>query len=547
MGIRARGPRSAEGQREPLRRADAGASSASDAAGPEAAVLAAERVSKSFSGVLALRDVDFDLRRGEVHALMGENGAGKSTLMKILAGVHTDYEGSIFVAGRAHRFAGVRDAEEAGVAIIHQELNLVPELSVADNIFLGREPLIAGLIIDRGRILRAAEALLRRLDIAIDPDGRVAELRVGEQQLVEIAKALSLETRILIMDEPTSALSSAECETLFSVVRQLAADGVAIVFTSHRIDEVLMLADRVTVLRDGMLVLTAPIEELSRAAIISAMVGREMTASHREADVRTEAAVLSVRDLALDVVVRRQWRPVLRGVSFDLRRGEILGIAGLLGSGRTEILESIFGVQRGRRSGAIAIDGADVSVESPTDAYRLGIALVTEDRKARGLHLGSSIRDNVALPSVGALSRFGYRAFAREAALAADVVERLSVRCSDIDQIASTLSGGNQQKIVIGKWLATRPRILLLDEPTRGIDVGAKQEIYQLVFGLAAEGLAIVVVSSEMPELLLLSDRVLVICEGRQTGMLRRAEATQEAIMRLAAPGMTDPSPGQRA
>jgi ribose transport system ATP-binding protein len=467
--------------------------------------------------------------------------------MKIFAGVHTEYEGAIFVSGWPHRFAGVRDAEEAGVAIIHQELNLVPELSVADNIFLGREPLIAGLFIDRGRILAAAKALLRRLDINIDPEGRVAELRVGEQQLVEIAKALSLETRILIMDEPTSALSSAECETLFGVVRQLAADGVAIVFTSHRIDEVLALADRVTVLRDGMRVITAPIEDLSRGAIISAMVGREMTASHREAAVRMERPVLSVRDLTLDVVVRRQWRPVLRGVSFDLRRGEILGIAGLLGSGRTEILESIFGVHRGSRGGTIAIDGSDVAVDSPADAYRLGIALVTEDRKARGLHLGASIRDNVALPSVGALSRFGYRAFAREAALAAEVVERLSVRCADIDQIVATLSGGNQQKIVIGKWLATRPRILLLDEPTRGIDVGAKQEIYQLIFGLAAEGLAIVVVSSEMPELLLLSDRVLVICEGRQTGLLRRAEATQEAIMRLAAPGMSEPSMGLQA
>jgi ribose transport system ATP-binding protein len=379
---------------------------------------------------------------------------------------------------------------------------------------------------------------LRRLDIDLDPENRVAELRVGEQQLVEIAKALSLDARILIMDDPTSALSTAECETLFKVVRQLAATGVAIIFTSHRIDEVIALADRVTVLRDGRRVLTAPIGELSRGAIISAMVGRDIALSHRDAVVAAGAPVLSVRDLTLSTVSRRGWRRVLHGVSFDLRRGEILGIGGLLGSGRTEILESIFGVARGWRGGEIRVDGEPVAIDSPTAACRLGVALVTEDRKARGLHLASSICENVALPSVGELSRFGVRAFAREAALADDVVERLSVRCNGIEQIAATLSGGNQQKVVIGKWLATEPRILLLDEPTRGIDVGAKQEIYQLVFKLAAEGLGIVVVSSEMLELLLLSDRVLVMCEGRQTGVLPRAEATQEAIMRLAAPGV---------
>jgi ribose transport system ATP-binding protein len=502
-----------------------------------AAALEARRIGKSFSGVTVLNDVDFDLKAGEVHALIGENGAGKSTLMKILAGVHTDYDGTMRVGGRLQRFNGIRDAERAGIAIIHQELDLVRELTVADNIFLGREPLVAGVLIDRRRIVKAAEVLLRRLGIDIDPESRVAELRVGEQQLVEIAKALSLDARILIMDEPTSALSSSECKTLFKVVRQLAADGVAIVFISHRLDEILALADRVTILRDGKHVVTAPIGELTRGAIISAMVGHDMVASRRHANAGAGTVVLSVRDLTLDSVSRRGWRRLLHGVSFDLRRGEILSIGGLLGSGRTEILESIFGVSSGWHGGRITVEGSDVAVRSPADAYRLGIALVTEDRKARGLLLGSSIRDNVALPSVGAMARFGLRAFAREAALAVDVVERLSVRCSGIDQIASTLSGGNQQKVVIGKWLATQPRILLLDEPTRGIDVGAKEEIYELIFRLAADGLGIIVVSSEMPELLLLSDRVLVMCEGRQTGLLRRADATQEAVMRLAAPG----------
>ncbi|SFI95606.1 sugar ABC transporter ATP-binding protein [Bradyrhizobium sp. Gha] len=502
------------------------------------AVLSAERVSKSFAGVQALHDVDFDLRHGEVHALMGENGAGKSTLMKILAGVHTSYDGTILVEGRAASFSGVRDAEEAGVAIIHQELNLVPELSVADNIFLGREPLIGGVLIDRRRMIRAAGRLLARLGVGIAPDTRIAGLRVGEQQLVEIAKALSLNARILIMDEPTSALSSSECDTLFKIVRQLAREGVAIIYTSHRIEEVLELADRVTVLRDGRRVVTAPIDELSRGAIISAMVGREMTANERGATARDGAVVLSVQGLTLDTLGPHGWRRTLHGVSFELKRGEILGIGGLLGSGRTEILESIFGVARGWREGRIAIDGAAVDIVSASDAYHHGVALVSEDRKERGLHLAASICDNVALPSIGVLSRFGLRTFARERALAADMVKRLSVRCTGIGQEAAALSGGNQQKVVIGKWLATEPRILLLDEPTRGIDIGAKQEIYRLIFDLAAQGLGIIVVTSEMPELLLLSDRILVMCEGRQTGILARENATQETVMRLATPGM---------
>jgi ribose transport system ATP-binding protein len=517
---------------------------AAQSSGSHAIVLQALGVFKAFAGVTALHDVDFNLMSGEVHALMGENGAGKSTLMKILAGVHVDYEGEIRIEDAPVRFSGVQDAERAGVAIIHQELNLVPELTAAENMFLGREPLILGSFVDHKRIAKTASALLKRLGIEIDAQRRIAELRIGEQQLVEIAKALSLDARILIMDEPTSALSTAECETLFKVVRQLAQAGVAIIYTSHRLDEVVALANRVTVLRDGQRVLTAPIEGLSQGAIISAMVGREVTLTRRDSVASSTAPVLSIRNLTLDKVSSRGWRRVLQGVSFDVRRGEILGIGGLLGSGRTEILESIFGVAHGWRGGDIAIDGEPASINSAAEARRLGVAMVTEDRKALGLHIASTIRDNVALPSVGVESRFGLRGFARESALATDVVEKLQVRCSGIDQIVATLSGGNQQKVAIGKWLATNPRVLLLDEPTRGIDVGAKQEIYQLIFRLAAQGLAIVVVTSEMPELLLLSDRVLVMCEGRQTGVISGAEATQEVIMRLAAPGMSDPLVG---
>ena len=516
--------------------APAGRDRVTDVAAVQRAVLAARGICKDFSSVRVLQAVDFELRAGEVHALMGENGAGKSTLMKIIAGVHTAYDGEISIDGRPVRFDSVRDAERAGIAIIHQELNLVRELTVADNIFLGREPLVAGLIVDKKQMVRSAAALLQRLGIAIDPDSRIAGLRVGEQQLVEIARALSLDARILIMDEPTSALSSAECEILFKVVRQLAAAGVAIVYISHRIDEVMELADRVTVLRDGCHVVTAPIAELSRGAIIKAMVGREMaTGDHAPAD-RAGAIVLSVRDLTLEVVGRRGWRRVLDRVSFDLKQGEILGIGGLLGSGRSEILESIFGSARGQRSGEIRVRGQRARINSPVDAGRNGIALVTEDRKERGLHLAASIEDNVALPSIHVLARFGLRDFAAEADMARKVVKDIGVRCTGIEQVAATLSGGNQQKVVIGKWLATRPSILLLDEPTRGIDVGAKREIYDLVFALAAQGIGIVVVSSELPELLLLSDRVLVMCEGRPTGILARAEATQESVMRLATP-----------
>jgi ribose transport system ATP-binding protein len=499
-------------------------------------VLKVSGISKRFGGIAALLGVGFDLKAGEIHALMGENGAGKSTLMKILAGVHTDYEGTISIGGEPMHFASVRDAESAGIAIIHQELNLVPELSVADNIFLGREPLIAGLIVNGRASVRAARALLTRLGIDLDPNARVGSLRVGEQQLVEIAKALSIEARILIMDEPTSALSPGECRRLFAIVRQLAKGGVAIVYISHRIDEVMQLADRVTILRDGRHVLTQSMDALNEDAIIAAMVGRSLLEASHEIGPGGGAVLLSVRDLSLSRPQRHSARRVLDGVSFDLHVGEILGIGGLLGSGRTEILETIFGSSVGQAGGVIRLDGAPVDIRSPRDARRLGIALLTEDRKTQGLHLNSSITDNVALPLTGRLSRFGLRAFAAEKDLAKGAVRSLGVKCESIGQSVSTLSGGNQQKVVIGKWLSTEPRVLLLDEPTRGIDVGAKREIYDLIFELAETGLAIIVVSSELPELLLLADRILVMSEGCQTAILTRAEASEERIMQLAAP-----------
>lgn len=503
---------------------------------PDATVLSAEHISKTFGGIAALSDVRFDLRAGEIHALMGENGAGKSTLMKILSGIYADYGGQMFLGGEPIRFSSVREAEAQGIAIIHQELNLVPELSVADNIFLGRERLVGGIFVDRKSSLAAARALLKRLGIALDPEAKVSSLRVGEQQLVEIAKALSIQARILFMDEPTSALSPGECVRLFAIMRQLAGEGVAIVYISHRIDEVMHLSDRVTVFRDGKYVWTRAMSDLDEGTIIAAMVGRELMQEMPNDRPLPDRSVLSVRDLTLSVALRHGWRQVLQGVSFDVGAGEILGIGGLLGSGRTEVLETIFGSAKGRRGGEILINGQRVDIRSPRDARLHGLALVTEDRKATGLHLHESVVNNVALPLVGRLGRLGLRSFRGERAVANRAVQSLRVRCSDIEQLAGTLSGGNQQKVVIGKWLATAPSVLLLDEPTRGIDVGAKREIYELIFRLAGEGLAIVFVSSELPELLHLCDRILVMSEGRQTGILQRKDATEERVMQLAAP-----------
>ncbi len=500
-------------------------------------LLAARRISKAFAGVTVLRNVDLALYPGEVHALMGENGAGKSTLVRILSGIISDFAGSIEVDGVESRFASVRDAQQAGIAIIHQELNLVPEMTVAENIFLGREPLITGVLVNQRALARAAGALLTRLGVRLDPAARVGSLRVGERQLVEIAKALSLDARILVMDEPTSALSQPECERLFLVIRQLAGAGVAIVYITHRMHEVELLADRVTVLRDGRLVVTGAARGFSPAALIAHMVGRETELAPPARAAASGRVALSVHGLGLRVPsAHGGWRDAIRDVSFEVRHNEVLGIGGLLGAGRTEILETIFGSARGERRGRIEIEGRPVAIGGPRDAIRHGLALITEDRKATGLLLGSSIRDNLSLPSLPAIAWFGLRHAGREMKLAHDRIGQMGVRCRDDAQAVAQLSGGNQQKVVLGKWLATNPGILLLDEPTRGIDIGAKQEIYDLVFRLAGAGLAVVVVTSELPELLLLSDRILVMCEGRQTGMLSRAEADEETVMTLASP-----------
>jgi ribose transport system ATP-binding protein len=504
------------------------------------AVLRARRIGKSFGPARVLHDVSLDLAEGDILAVVGENGAGKSTFMKILAGIYDDYDGMIELGGESIRFAGVRDAERRGIAIIHQELNLVPGLSVAENIYLGREPLRFGIIVDRRALMKAAQKLLAELGIRIDPAQRLGRLRIGEQQLVEIAKAISVGARILIMDEPTSALSPGETETLFAIVRRLASEGVAVIYISHRMDEIMALAHQVMVLRDGRHVLTAPIGDLTRERVITAMVGREITATHQSSRAKADRPALTVSNLSLDIMTRRGAKRVIDGVSFSVAPGEIFGIGGLLGSGRTEILETIFGASEGTSQGTIAIGGETVVVSSPAKARALGLAFVPEDRKLKGLVLADTISDNIALPSFAQLSRFGIRRLSREESAATRQIRNLAIACRNHRQASSTLSGGNQQKIVLGKWLETQPRILLLDEPTRGIDVGAKQEIHDLIIALAEEGLAVVVVSSELPELLHLSDRILVMSEGRPQGIVSRAEASEEAIMHLAARGHRD-------
>jgi len=505
---------------------------------PRQAVLEARHVTKTFPGVVALRDVSFAVLPGEVHALIGENGAGKTTLMKVFSGVHADYMGELLLDGRPARFDGPRQAQQAGIGIVHQELNLVRDLTVAENVFLGREPLTRWRTLDRRTMNAQTRALFERLEIEVAPDRRVGDLRVGEQQMVEIAKALSLQARVLILDEPTSALSDRETATLFSLLRRLKEQSVGIVYISHRMEEVFQVSDRITVLRDGEYVGTLPTPQATRDELIRMMVGRTLKSFFAE-DERTvsgEDVVLSVENLCLTGVVEGR-RTLIRDVSFDVHAGEILGLAGLLGSGRTEVLEAIFGVHGNRVHGKICIDGRPVVIRSPLDAIQHGMAFVTEDRKATGLVLQMTVRENLSLPSIRRLVRRGLLDYRAERRLADEFIQRLTIRTPSREQLIVNLSGGNQQKVILGKWLAINPRILLLDEPTRGIDVGAKAEIYHLLRELSLRRVAIVMASSELPELLELCHRILVMREGQASALFAREEATQEKILHAAAPG----------
>lgn len=485
-------------------------------------------ITKRFPGVLALRDVDLALHRGEVLAVIGENGAGKSTLMKILAGVQPPDSGDIRLDGQPVRIDSPRAAIDLGISLIHQELNLCDNLSAGANIFLGREPRRHGLI-DRDAIHQQSLQALQRVGLDISPDTLIGSLPIGRRQLVEIARALSTDARILIMDEPTSSLTGEEAETLFAVIRELRTNGVSVIYISHRLGEVQGLADRVLVLRDGENAgeLSGDTGPITHDHMVSLMVGRDVTQFYARQAHTVGDPVLEVEDLIVPTWPQHR-------LNFSVRSGEIVGVAGLVGAGRTELLHSLFGIAP-PLSGSIRVDNQPATPASPIDAIRAGIALVPEDRQQQGLILEISLRHNIGLPGLRRHRQtLGFADRRRERDDADRMIPRLDIRTPGPDQIVQYLSGGNQQKVVLGKWLALEPCVLLLDEPTRGIDVGAKEEIYRLMEELAASGVAILFVSSEMEEILGMSDRTLVMHEGRITGQLERADLSEETIMRLA-------------
>jgi D-xylose transport system ATP-binding protein len=497
-------------------------------------LLEMNKITKSFPGVKALDGVTFDLNEGEIHALVGENGAGKSTLIKILAGVypHGEYGGEIVLEDSQRAFKNVRDSEAAGIAVIYQELSLVKDLSVAENIFLGREPRRFG-VINWEELYGRAQQLLDNLHLTIDPTTPVRTLGIGQQQLIEIAKALSQEARIVVLDEPTAALTDAEVETLFGILNDLRARGVGMIYISHKLDEVFRISNRITVLRDGKTIDTTATSETDEPEVIAKMVGRAVDQIFPESRHERGEVILEVRNVTVeDASV--PGKLLVDRVGFTAHKGEVLGVAGLMGSGRTELLMAIFGAEAGRKSAQIFLDGSEVRINSPHDAIDHGIGFVTEDRKRYGLILDQTILRNMTLAGLGKLSGRFITDEDAEAAAGERAANDLRIKANSVFTIVGTLSGGNQQKVVLAKWLLTKPRVLFLDEPTRGIDVGAKQEIYAHINRLAESGLAIVLVSSELPEVLGLSDRVIVLHEGRVTGEFTRAEATPEAVMACA-------------
>ena len=500
------------------------------------ALLEMKQITKEFPGVKALDGVTFDLHAGEFHSLVGENGAGKSTLMKVLSGVYPfgTYGGDIVVEGQIQQSKNIRDAENAGIAIIFQELSLVKELTVGENIFLGKAPSKFG-VINWSELYQKAGKLLKDLNLPIDPRTPVGNLGIGQQQLVEIAKALSQNARILVLDEPTAALTESEVETLFAILEKLRKRGVGMIYISHKLDEVFAMSNRITVLRDGKTVGTHNAKDLTKDKIISLMVGRDVGEIFPESLHNFGETVLEVKNLTAHDFDNPQ-KKIVNDVSFSVKKGEVVGIAGLMGAGRSELLMSIFGAWQGRTSGDVYVEGSKVNIYSPAEAIRNGIGFVTEDRKRFGLILDQTILDNSTLAGLKRISGAFLVNRSRETIATKKVMSSLHVKANSPMTVTGTLSGGNQQKVVLGKWLLTNPKVLFLDEPTRGIDVGAKQEIYAEINKLAATGLAIVMVSSELPEVLGLSDRVLVLHEGKLTGEFTRNEATPEKVM-IAATG----------
>jgi ribose transport system ATP-binding protein len=484
-----------------------------------------EGIKKSFPGVQALNNCRFELLPGEVHALIGENGAGKSTLMKILSGIYEKDAGTIRVRGKLMEVHTTKQAQGFGISIIHQELNLMKHLTAAQNIFIGREQRKGfPFLVDDKEINRKAAELFKLINLHLDPSVQVSGLTVAQQQMIEIAKALSFNMDVLIMDEPTSALSESEIEELFKVIRRLREQGKGIVYISHRMDELKQICDRVTVMRDGQYIATTPMKDITTEEIIAQMVGREMYESrHSHGDTSKNELVLAVKNLNRGRIVQN--------VSFDLHKGEILGFAGLLGAGRTETMRLIFGADP-MDSGEVFVKGKKVLIKRPKDAVRHGIGYLSEDRKRYGLALSMSVRINTVLASMNKfLKPLGILDERKEKNVAGEYVKKLNTKTPSVEQLAKNLSGGNQQKVIVGKWLVRDSDILIFDEPTRGIDVGAKSEIYKLLNELADQGKSIIMVSSELPEILRMSHRVVVMCEGRVTGILGAEESTQEKIM----------------
>lgn len=496
-------------------------------------LLEARNISKSFPGVKALDSVSLKFYPARVNAILGENGAGKSTLLKILTGVYTQYEGDILLNGETVRFGSVREAQQVGIAIIHQELNLIPQLTVAENLFLGRELRNALGLLETAEMNRQTQAILEKLHLDISPQAPVRRLKVGEQQLVEIAKALLTDAEVILMDEPTSALSDAEIDNLHRIIRGLKQDGKAIVYISHKMDELFRIADHYSVLRDGVMAGAGAMEDTTEPALIRMMVGRDVRIEAKTAASGSEDEVLKVSGLSLQHPYVRQ-RQVLRDISFALKRGEILGIFGLMGAGRTELLETLFGLHPGRSRYELEIEGKPCRFKSPRAAIRQGLAFVTEDRKAEGLVLGMDIASNISLPTLRGKNILHK---GQEKSLAQSYIRQLAIKTPSEGQLCRNLSGGNQQKVVLAKWLSTQPKIMFMDEPTRGIDIKAKQELYELMKQLVAGGLSIILVSSEIPEILTLSDRVLVMAEGRVTAGFAASEADEDQLLKAALPG----------
>lgn len=486
-------------------------------------------ISKAFSGNRVLENVEFEILPGEVHALMGENGAGKSTLMKILTGIYERDAGTVLVRGKEVHFKNTKEAEHTGIAVIHQELNIIPYLSVTENMFLGKELTIGKTgIIKYKEMKTKTREYLNLLGIDIDPDVEAGTLSVGQQQMIEIARAVAANTEVLIMDEPTAALTDREIHALFQVINSLREQGVGIVYISHRMDEIFEICDRISVLRDGQFIGTKAIPETNFDEIVKMMVGRQLGERFPERVPELGSTRLQVENLTS--------KGSFEGISFSVKQGEILGVAGLMGAGRTEIMETIFGY-RSISSGKVLIDGKETNIKSPYEAIQHGIGFITEDRKNEGLVLGLSVRENFTLTNFSSVSNKGVISAKKEEEFVEDLIQKLHVKTASQHLSVKSLSGGNQQKIVIGKWLGIQPKILILDEPTRGVDVGAKKEIYQLMNELTKQGVAIIMVSSELPEILGMSDRILVIHEGKVSATFSRNEADQEKIMQAATGG----------